>query len=697
MKKKFSLLLVLLSFTLAVNSQNAFYNAQYFAKLDVNELKSIIEFNKNAKSLNDEPKNVIEKFSLTPNEVNETENLILFLEKPFQVNDSLREPNILIIQSIIKKWNSFLELQKQNQNLPMGGAKSNYLASASNGISMVSSLSFLPTLITGTQNFNTAQMDTLLLGLTKYIAEEFKKAQTTTYLEIFAKTLGQQGDLQILFPETFKKLKNLNPTNLPNFGDELNIVFDDDFKNMTSNLINHIKNCNSDALPNGAKLEILTKDNCNKIKADPNFGYFALSMEIVSQLANNNHIVEMINYFDLSYYEPNSTSDDAKIGNIFHGINLIQKNLRDTTKSINGQFNSIWVSLEQLNNLKAKEKFYFIGLLYQQDKEFFKKHFENSSSLIRQTVNDLNSFEIEYNKTFKNYILPTFFNLIKINEFVKSKNGVYSSDEFIVYLNLFFDVIKSYSIDGNNLSNYFEIIDNSMNIYNCITKKSYSNLPMYIGETLEILTQNCNVNEEIKVKIFTSINKYGSFMSDVVNSENSEEVKELIKSHVAPPESFINKRNYPFTFSVTSMPGYYISIEKFDGNNEKIHFNSGISLPIGFDLTWKVNYDKKKKLIYILPTGIFFSVIDLGAMLNFTYMNNGLSLPDEVKLEHIFSPGFSFDWGIPKSPVTLVIGYQYAPQLREITVDGNNLTPNSHRILFRLSWDIPLIDIAKKK
>ena len=184
-------------------------------------------------------------------------------------------------------------------------------------------------------------------------------------------------------------------------------------------------------------------------------------------------------------------------------------------------------------------------------------------------------------------------------------------------------------------------------------------------------------------------------MSDVINSEDSDAIKEIIKKHVAPSVSFIHKKEYTSTISITSQPGYFVSTESIENNNG---FVSGITLPIGFEFTWKVKKrpDPTKKIQNGSSIGIFAQLLDLGAMLNFRVHDDSSTLPDKVEIKHVFSPGGSITYGLKNSPLTFALGYQYTPQLRKITLDnGNEILPNGHRIFLQIAWDIPLVNIYR--
>ena len=100
--------------------------------------------------------------------------------------------------------------------------------------------------------------------------------------------------------------------------------------------------------------------------------------------------------------------------------------------------------------------------------------------------------------------------------------------------------------------------------------------------------------------------------------------------------------------------------------------------------------------------GFFGSLFDLGAVVSYRLTRSGKDysgLPDKVTFKQIFSPGFSLNLGWKNSPFTIGAGIQWAPELRKIKDKEGIITDetNSLRYFFRLSWDMPLIRLSKKK
>lgn len=646
--------------TINVTAQNAFYDAQFFSKTDKQTFQIILDANTQ------------NKISLTSDEIIQVENAKNFVDYPFRTMTI--EFDIALVRSAINKYNKVIESNLVNGYTTGGGV-----------------FNLIPGLLSGDLSMGADLQTKVLDGLVKYIAEEFKKAQLITYMQTFEATIGKVGELEIIFPSTYKKLKTMDPTKFPELGDEFKEVFNKDLKSILDNLIHHIDtHKNSDSIE--VRLKLLNMKNVDSIKNNKYYESLKLSADLSSKLINNYHPVDLFNYMDFKYYKAsmltgNNTTRKLhhKIGIIIHGINVFQSNLIDHKKTPKEAVKSPWINFEQLKQLNTdKEWEYFAGLIYQSDKAFFNEMFSTP------VANVISSLQLKKIKTTFKALLTT---LVEIRDFRANLVKENIEDNYIEYMKILTKAISQVNINNATLDDYLELADNVLSIYDNARKKDYGNSLHYTFLILEKLFNGNPKNE----KVIADLNKYASFASDVINSEDSDAVKEIIKKHIAPPASFINKREYSSTISITAQPGYFLSYESLDSNNG---FVSGITLPIGFELTWKLKgkkYDKKKPK-NTASVGVFAQLLDLGAMLNFRVSDDTSTLPDKVVIGQVFSPGGSITYGFKNSPLTLGLGYQYTSELRKITLtEGNETYPNGHRIFFRLGWDIPLVNISKSK
>lgn len=707
--KKLLLLIVAIIALQNVEAQNAYYDALFINKLSKIGLEKVLKADS------------IGLIDLSDQEVQQLKNMQFFLDDPFNLKDSIKTIfSVTPVRSAINKYN--IGIQNESNSYNYNGF---------NGFNIGTGLGLITSAFSGDFSLSPEDQTKILDGLTKYYAEEFKKAQLLTYMQTFESTIGKVGELQVLFPNTYEKLKNTNPSKFPELGDEYKEIFSQDLRALIDNLIDHIDKHASSTKIGKYNFEIILKDysqsqldkrpknrtkdsiiakyfvveqsasldsslfflngmNTLRIKDNEYYPSIRLSADISSKLVNNYHPVDLFNYLDAAYYNENYlTSDtnlDEKLGVIMHGVNLFQRNLLDTTKTKSGQFSNVWLNHEDFNKINTLSEWnYFVGLIYQQDKEFFKKIF------FAPLTSTLSDSEIQSIKKTYTKILSS---LNQIQEFRSNLNDDNLNENYIEYmkiaLKVFQDITEIESFKKNfnyDISKFIKLSNYTLQVYDNARSKDYSNSIHYV--TL-ILNEFLGANPTY-LEIMQKVDKYGTFMTDVINSENSDEAKEVIKKHAAPPASFILKREYDKTFSITGQPGYFISAENLDNNWA---FVSGITLPMGFEYTFKLKKGQENSA----SLGVFAQLVDLGAMLNFRVSDSSSTLPDEVKISNIFSPGVSLTYGFKNSPVTLGLGYQFTPELRKVTLEnGNEIFPNGHRIFFRLAWDIPFINICKSK
>ncbi|QMU63113.1 MAG: hypothetical protein GKR88_01695 [Flavobacteriaceae bacterium] len=219
MKKRFFLSICTLLVVLTSIGQNAFYDAQFINTLDLVSIQTIIDSQTN-------------KFiKLSEEEEKQLLNLKKFIINPY--DSSIDNFDIEYAKSAIKKYNTFVT-NSLNAELfsPINGI-SGFNSSGFTGSSL---FSILPDALSGNFALNADTQTKLLDGLVKYIAEEFKKAQLLTYMQTFEATIGEVGELEILLPGTFEKLKKLDPTKFPELGNEFKEIFNDDLSAILENL-----------------------------------------------------------------------------------------------------------------------------------------------------------------------------------------------------------------------------------------------------------------------------------------------------------------------------------------------------------------------------------------------------------------------------------------------------------------------------
>lgn len=611
---------------------------------------------------------------LTEEEANQLNNLSKFIRDTF--DSTIVKLDLSIIKNIIDKYNNHIESLRAEQ------ASNNYVAGFLNQFGFGSALTLIPNLVSGKSSISDTSQSNIIDGIAKYYAGEFKKARTITYMKAFEATAGKIGELQILFPNAYEKLERADPSKFPDLGNEYKKIFYEDLKNAWPNLLDYIEKYPEDSIADH-KLKVLKARNLSRIRASEVYFPILLSTDILKRLSENLHPVDILNFVDTKYYDDaylsGSLDTKKRIALTLHGINLLQSNLRDTTKTTNDKFSNVWVSLEQLKQLNTKNEIkYFFGLLFQQDQEFIKKLFPSGTL----------SNAAEQQKFLNNKIYPILSHLKTIQEVGKTLDDKGAGEKFLKYLEVNMDLLtETQLIDNQDFSKYFKAAKKIILVYQNIRSSDFSNTTYYlVGLLKEVLGDDAAFTATL-----FKIEEYGGFMSEIINAENSDEIKETITKFAAPPSSYLLKRTYKNTLSITGHPGYFVAHESIDSEKG---FVTGLTLPMGVEFTFKPKSDLKKTRGSI---GFFAQIIDLGAVLNYRLDDSTSELPEQITFEQILSPGFSITYGFKNSPLTLGLGFQRTPELRKVTIDATEDFETGDRLFLRVAWDIPFINIAKSK
>jgi hypothetical protein len=674
---KFVLFALLTLVSLQAKSQNAYYDALFCSTLRPDDA--------------DHSKYPTVSFVGAEKEVlNEFKN---FLETPF----SYKCPDMVRVRSIFKK------IQDSDQSVQFG----NKLA----GVGLVSLLAPILNL----SKMSSGQTDTLLYGLTVYFAEEFRKGYMQTYMSGVTKTVGKVGELQVLFPTTYKKLLTYDPIRYKDFGNEMKSVFDEDLGSSLEHLQGHI------IAPDGSKTyAILTPTVCENLLKQPAYPYFDISLSMGQKLINGVHPSDIMGHLDEKYYNTKPGDKRYKdIGEALHFLNIVQRNLRDTITRQESKYSNVWINFDEFSKMnQPRPQAYFMALIYHEDEVFFdtrfKKYvdFATLKSVKISSLIDAKLLPAAFEVLKANKITDLLSILVKIDELLKLKDKSFVEEQnFDMYLKNISELINLIASIANNgesditmrVSESVNIATNVFHAYNAIRVKNYSNMLLYIENILLYLSTDKKIAEGTLTDTFRSIDGFASFASGIVSAKTTEDVNEVIKTYADPPASFIDKRNNGFRITIGGMPGLYIGREKITSDitpvsTEKIDESGtsiGLSLPVGLDFTWSAWANRKGNRGTI---GLFAQAIDLGAMLNYRLKTNAKTLPNKVGWDAVLSPGLSVYYGIPQSPWTIQLGYQRVPALRRI-IDKNTSDPllPSDRFMLRFSYDIPLLRIVGKR
>ena len=189
--------------------------------------------------------------------------------------------------------------------------------------------------------------------------------------------------------------------------------------------------------------------------------------------------------------------------------------------------------------------------------------------------------------------------------------------------------------------------------------------------------------------------KYGTFLTNLVEAESSKDVKAAIKSAALPTGSSIIKKSTSVSIFLNSYlggSGYWEDIQPVhDVNEGGKEFAFAIHAPIGPEISFG---SEKLKKVGFASWSIFVPIIDLGALTAFR-MDDGNSEFDvpSLTLDNIIVTGGFFVLGVNKAPISLGVGVQKGPQLRQIGTqqvasEGDPQMTETIPILSEVDWNI---------
>jgi hypothetical protein len=318
---------------------------------------------------------------------------------------------------------------------------------------------------------------------------------------------------------------------------------------------------------------------------------------------------------------------------------------------------------------------------------------KNYSSAILNTISVLDNL-LNYNYSFnKNQIESNFNAEFKALESFLNKDKSLKSKKnrkeiLLQVVKLDITSFNDTNVNWTTIKPYFDQIPLSVEIQSKIVDI------VKIRINLETASNKDQVRKYIL--------KYGSFIANVAQAQNSDEVQAAIESAVLPVGSSSIKRETDFNISLNSFIGPYGGVEYLPKlKQNQWAFTTGLTAPVGVAFSWG-NFGKGKKRCNGSVSGgksftIFIPVIDIGSMASFRMGNDSSKVASEVTLSNIISPGLFFYYGFGKCPISIGLGGQLGPQLRDVTARNINIDENYYiRFGFNIVVDIPFFNLYTK-
>jgi hypothetical protein len=544
-------------------------------------------------------------------------------------------------------------------------------------------------------------------GLAKFLVNRTKEELSVAFFVELKKDLNSYDELRILFPETLDIL-NLIDEKIYQFSaylTELRDAFIIDLNNLPYHVPDilelpkferYFSQESKDWIKPVLKSAFFISDAL--IKEDSVFrpGNFIDSLD-----KNVDH------FFDLNV---NSGKWDYLINGSIKTIHLVSASLRS------GDTSRYWVNIDSLKMLikdTVTLKIY-LGLIYA---EAGKENilFEKSRSL----QSYLDTVAANYGK----YVRPIQDSLLALGKKLKAAELNYKLIKDIKY-NKTKDSLLRYSyalytsclgiIEGGvglltvfrdvqnmRVEQYIAVSKDMGKIYIAVRQKKYALAILSLADLLDILVKPCYTGDSLKrrsyVRLIRKVNTYGTFIANVAKADNSDEVADIIDKTVLPTGSSYVKKYSVFNISLNAYTGLYYGQQR-QATDQKFVSVAGVYAPLGIAASWGIARPNRKPPWSL---SVFASIIDIGSIVSyrFTHYNDTIANDVHVRLGQIVSPGGHLVIGLPRWPLSVGAGFNWAPLItkvekNEITIQPNNKTPLRWEIFAAV--DIPLIHFYNK-
>jgi len=547
---------------------------------------------------------------------------------------------------------------------------------------------------------------TIADGVAKFLVQRTKEELSVTFFVQLKEDFNDSryGDLRILFPQTASIL-NLIDTKIYQFSAYLTQLRDAFILDL-------------DNLPLSASVVINQpkyKDYFAKHTALKDA--FQCGLFISNILINKDSLRNVASLMDSKYLKIDSLFA-LKNGNRFDtAVNASLKTMQLVSASLRTQgdqsqpvdFKHYWIPVDSLWKFFQDDVAFeiYLGLIYQQafnDNIIFPngQHLtdliKNSSAAIANVQNSIYTLYSQF-AAFDNY-------RIQYNTILKSpkKDSVQLSLHYYgLYTNSLNILETGFGLVNTWIPNtkpvpmidsIIKVMKDVGEIYMYVVQKKYSPAVLALVKLYgDAIPREGKTGNQLLVKLTT----YSTFFSQVANAKTSDAVDTIITQTVLPVGSSYIKKHSVFNLALQAYTGLFYGKQQI-ATDTKFVGAAGICAPIGLAASW--GFTKKGKMPkYPGSFSLFASIVDLGSLVTFRFSNENDTIANNVnvRLAQIVSPGLHAVFGLPKVPISIGAGCNWAPLLTD--VEKNQIktsTNNAFRYQIFVAVDIPLLNFYNK-
>lgn len=519
-------------------------------------------------------------------------------------------------------------------------------------------------------------------GLAKFLVERTKQELSIVFFEDFKKKLDdpKYHHLTVLFRNTYSLLKTID-VDIYQFSSYIQALREA-FLNDLDNLYNTFPIVVNDPAFNALF------DNNKPLKE-----ILLYSLFITKELRDDVHPGQIIE--DMNFDEGVTGGNTTDLNAALKTVQLISTSL----KSSADDEKKYWVSKDSVIMLiKNKDAFQiYLGLLYaraggikfkdgktlqscMEQSEAFIAHSKELVSIAESRINEIEQIIAELKAQVKKDIsYADYF------RYFQSVTGVFNiSDQLLT-------TFKTIPVNSH-YSTFVTITEDVNNLFLDINKKNYASGVMRLVNIYDTILRPVYTDQQYAAyKDFRkAVIKYGTFMSQVAQAENSEDVKTAIESVALPTGSASIKKHSAVNISLNAYVGPFYGSQKL-ASEKAAKGTFGIYSPVGVALSTGLGTGKSPASL-----SLFFSVIDIGALTSFRFSDDTSSLAGDVqvKLSQIVAPGIHAVLGFPRWPISLGVGHQWMPLLSKVEQDQAILYDSKGtRWQVFLAVDIPMLNL----
>jgi hypothetical protein len=549
-------------------------------------------------------------------------------------------------------------------------------------------------------------------GLAKFLVERSKEELNVAFFRKFQEFFIDYPEVKIIFPTTYQFLEEIYSYQYAAMLPALKAAFQRDLNAFSTNLLDLREGSNYEGYDTNEKVRARADAIINFLMT-PEGRSVTGAVIIANGIVKGNNAADIIS--NLAEDKICTAFPKDNFSNTIRFIDLISYSLRSKDEG------RVWITKQQVNALANDDiaiKIY-LGLIYAVD--------QHSSHPIQFTpggspvalkdflVGACTEFSTEAGLKFRQSYSEMADNMSEVSDNARNiiearQQGDNSS--ILVYAEYAssISVLLKQAVNflpGNSgispvlarlspeLAKFTSIIDEATGTCYDLKSQNYGALVLHTSALLaELLGPEYTFRDDFI--------KYGTFMANIVEANNSDEVNAAIEAAVLPVGSSSIKRETDFNLSLNAFIGPFGGAEYMPTLKiDQWAFTTGITAPVGVAVSWG-NLGKGKtrnsgKISGGKSLTLFVPVIDIGSMASFRMGNDSTDVASEVKLANIISPGLYLYYGFGKCPVSIGLGGQLGPQLRNVNATDVNIDKNYYfRFGLNVVVDIPFFNLYTK-